>query len=31
VSCGFSDQSHMTRALKKGLGLTPGAMRKHGF
>jgi AraC family transcriptional regulator len=31
LSCGFSDQSHMTRALKKGMGLTPGAMRKHGF
>jgi AraC-like DNA-binding protein len=31
LSCGFRDQSHMTRALKKAMGLTPGAMRKHGF
>jgi AraC family transcriptional regulator len=30
LSCGFSDQSHMTRALKKGLGVTPGAIRKGG-
>jgi AraC family transcriptional regulator len=31
LSCGFSDQSHMTRALKKGVGLTPGVIRKHGI
>jgi AraC family transcriptional regulator len=31
LSCGFSDQSHMTRALKKGMGLTPGVIRKHGI
>ena len=30
LSCGFSDQSHMTRALKKGLGVTPGVIRKGG-
>lgn len=29
LSCGFSDQSHMTRVLKKGTGLTPGALRRH--
>lgn len=31
LSCGFSDQSHMTRALKKGTGLTPGGVRKRGY
>jgi len=30
LACGFSDQSHMTRALRKGMGLTPGAIRKRG-
>lgn len=30
VSCGFSDQAHMTRSLKKGMGLTPGVIRKRG-
>lgn len=27
-STGFSDQAHMTRAVRKATGLTPGAMRK---
>jgi AraC family transcriptional regulator len=30
VSCGFSDQSHMTRTLRKTLGLTPAAIRRSG-
>ncbi len=30
LRCGFSDQSHMTRTLKKGIGITPGAIRRNG-
>jgi len=30
LTCGFSDQAHMTRAVKKGMGLTPGEVRKRG-
>jgi AraC family transcriptional regulator len=29
VSCGFSDQSHMTRAFRKILGATPGTIRSR--
>ena len=28
-STGFSDQSHMTRALRRAFGTTPGAIRRH--
>jgi AraC family transcriptional regulator len=28
VTCGFSDQSHLTRLLKRDTGLTPGAFRR---
>jgi AraC family transcriptional regulator len=31
ASCGFSDQSHMTRAFKKSLGATPRAVRSRQF
>jgi AraC family transcriptional regulator len=27
-SCGFSDQSHLTRAFRRAYGITPGAFRK---
>jgi AraC-like DNA-binding protein len=29
VSCGFFDQSHLTRCFKKLVGVTPGAWRRH--
>ncbi|WER47521.1 AraC family transcriptional regulator [Cupriavidus sp. WKF15] len=29
VSCGFADQSHLTRSLSKKFGVTPGAWRTH--
>ena len=28
LDAGFSDQSHLTRAVKKALGMSPGAFRK---
>jgi AraC-like DNA-binding protein len=28
LACGFSDQSHLTRAFAKATGLTPGRWRK---
>lgn len=31
VSCGFSEQSHMTRTFRKILGTTPGAVRSQQF
>lgn len=29
VLCGYADQSHLTRALRKGLGLTPATLRRQ--
>jgi AraC-like DNA-binding protein len=29
AACGFADQSHMTRAFLKRMGITPGAFRKN--
>lgn len=31
AACGFSDQAHMTRALRKALGSTPAQLRKSAF
>lgn len=28
-SCGFSDQSHMSRVVKEYAGVTPGQLKKH--
>ncbi len=28
AACGFADQSHLTRAMKRGIGLTPGQFRR---